>query len=149
MTRYTRYQGAIVRGDEILLIRHAEHGVKGRSYWLLPGGGIEASETEEECVIREMQEETNLVVRVERLLMVDQAKDQGVYQQYKTYLCRAVSGEASPGYEPEEEAAAMYGIVEVGWFDLRWPGAWPAAIRDDALTLPVLQRIRTALGYVE
>ena len=148
MTRHTRYQGAIVRGDEILLIRHVEHGVNGRSYWLVPGGGIEAGETEEECVIREMQEETNLVVRVERLLLVNQSQDGKVYQQYKTYLCRVVSGEASPGYEPEEEASAIYAIAEVGWFDLREPEAWPDDVREDVITFPVLQQIRAVLGYV-
>ena len=36
--RHTRYQAAILRGSQILLIRHQEH-QGGRSYWLLPGAG--------------------------------------------------------------------------------------------------------------
>ena len=150
MTRYTRYQGAIVRGDEILLIRHAEHGVNGRSYWVVPGGGREAGETEEECVIREMWEETNLVVQVERLLLVDEAEAESVYQYRKTYLCWVgvgKLGKLAPGYEPEAEAAAVYAITEVGWFDLRQPDSWPDEICEDVITFPVLQRIRGALGY--
>ena len=63
-----RYQGAVIRDDKILLIRHTEH-VSGRSYWVFPGGGREANETEIECVVREMLEETNLEVSVERLLV--------------------------------------------------------------------------------
>jgi 8-oxo-dGTP diphosphatase len=63
LNRYTRYQGAIVRNHSILLIRQREN-ESGRSYWILPGGGIEPGETEEDCVRREMKEETNLDVRV-------------------------------------------------------------------------------------
>ena len=55
--RHTRYQAAIMIGSQILLIRHEEHN-HGRTYWLLPGGGREDGESEEECVIREMREET-------------------------------------------------------------------------------------------
>jgi 8-oxo-dGTP diphosphatase len=147
MARHTRYQGAIVRGDEILLIRHVEHGVNGRSYWLLPGGGIEDGETEEECVIREMWEETKLVVQVDRPWVGDRAEAGSVYQYRNTYLCRIVSGEASPGYEPEEDASSVYAIAEVGWFDLRQPETWPVEIIEDRITFPVVQRIRVALGY--
>ena len=42
--RKTRYQAAILRGDQILMIRHREH-ADGRTYWVLPGGGIEAGES--------------------------------------------------------------------------------------------------------
>ena len=66
--RQTRYQGAIIKDDKILLIRHTEH-ASGHSYWVIPVGGREAGETEMACVMREMLEETNLVVRVERLLV--------------------------------------------------------------------------------
>jgi len=61
MPRTTRYQAAIIRGEDILLIKNREHG-NGRAYWLLPGGGIEAGETEIERVQREAHEETNLEV---------------------------------------------------------------------------------------
>ena len=107
MSRVVRYQGAIVRDDQILLIRHTHHD-DGRSYWLLPGGGIEPGETAEACVAREMWEETSLTVRVEGLLL-DEAPVAGqqVYKRYHTYLCRVQAGEASPGYEPEEDAAVM------------------------------------------
>lgn len=66
--RHTRYQGAIIQDDKILLIRHTEH-ASGRSFWVIHGGGREAGETEMACVAREMWEETNLVVQVERLLV--------------------------------------------------------------------------------
>ncbi len=79
MSRKIRYQGAIINDHQILLVRHAEH-VSGRSYWIIPGGGIEAGETEEECVQREMLEETNLRVEVERLLLDEEGIRGGIYQ---------------------------------------------------------------------
>ena len=66
--RQTRYQGAIIQDDKMLLIRHMEH-ESGRSYWVIPGGGREVGETEMACVRRELWEETNLTVHVERLLV--------------------------------------------------------------------------------
>ena len=45
-----------------------KHHSTGRAYWVIPGGGIEGSESEEECVIREMKEETNLDVTIDRLV---------------------------------------------------------------------------------
>jgi 8-oxo-dGTP pyrophosphatase MutT (NUDIX family) len=146
LPRHTRYQGAIVRGHEILLITHRRHAT-GRTRWVFPGGGIEATETEAECVIREMREETHLVVAVERLLLDEPGHPDGVYKRRKTYLCRPLSGEAAPGVEPEEEAAAEYAIGEVRWFDLRRHEAWDRDLRADPITFPQLMRIRDALGY--
>jgi 8-oxo-dGTP pyrophosphatase MutT (NUDIX family) len=47
----------------------------------MPGGGIDSGETEEECVRREMQEETNLDVRVISLLVNELARSGNLYQQ--------------------------------------------------------------------
>lgn len=147
MPRYARYQGAIVRDDQILLIEHTNHAT-GRGYWLIPGGGIEPDESEEACVAREMWEETSLRVRVERLLLDEAAEPGTVYQRRKTYLCLIESGEAQPGYEPEEDAAAVYGITAVGWFNLRDPESWAPKVRADSQTHAQLQRVRAVLGYV-
>jgi len=146
VAREIRYQGAILQDHHILLIKHRQHAT-GRSYWLFPGGGIEDSETEEECVIREMKEETNLEVRVKGLILDEPGHPDGVYKWRKTYLCYPVSGEASPGYEPELEAAADYAISEVCWFDLRSTTAWLDELREDPYTYPQLIRLREKLGY--
>jgi ADP-ribose pyrophosphatase YjhB (NUDIX family) len=49
----------------LLLTRRADSG-----QWCIPGGGMDAGESVEECCAREMREETGLVVRVVRLLGV-------------------------------------------------------------------------------
>ena len=87
LMRHTRYQGAIIKEDQILLIKHTEH-ESGRSFWVIPGGGREAGETELACVAREMWEETNLVVRVERLLVETALPNDPFNKIRKTYFHR-------------------------------------------------------------
>lgn len=147
MTRHTRYQGAIVEKDKILLIRHTEH-ASGRSYWVMPGGGREAQESEVACVAREMREETNLEVSVKRLLVESRIPNDAFYVTRKTYLCSVLFGQASPGYEPEEDAAALYAITEVAWFDLRSDEEWKASLIDNHILTRVLEDIRRELGYL-
>jgi ADP-ribose pyrophosphatase YjhB (NUDIX family) len=54
--------GAIVfRGDAVLLVKRASEPHAGR--WSLPGGRLEAGETVEAAVVREVAEETGLAVR--------------------------------------------------------------------------------------
>lgn len=64
MTR-PRACGALIQGGTILVVRHVE---PTRSYWTLPGGGVEAGETPAEAAVREVREETGLRVRAVRLL---------------------------------------------------------------------------------
>jgi 8-oxo-dGTP diphosphatase len=146
MNRLTRYQGAIIREHQILLITHRER-ASGRTYWVIPGGGMEPGESPEECVRREMQEETGLEVRVLRLLVEEDGLPGGVYMYMHTYLCEILSGEPRPGYEPEPEANALYAIQSVGWFDLRDPLGWGPAVQSDPFTYPLMLRIRDVLGY--
>ena len=145
--RVVRYQGVIVREHCLLLIKQLHH-ADGHDYWLLPGGGREDGESEEQTVRREMREETNLDVRVERLLIVQPVFQEGrFYGRLKTYLCTPVGGEASPGYEPEPDAAQAYAISEVRWFDLRDPSGWDPQMVGDSITYPQVQRVRALLGY--
>ncbi|HEY9075302.1 MAG TPA: AAC(3) family N-acetyltransferase [Anaerolineaceae bacterium] len=146
MNRSTRYQGAIIDDGRLLLIRHRVHST-GRSYWVFPGGGIEPGESEEACVCREMLEETGLEVEVVRLLLDLPASQSDYYTRIKTYLCRVKGGRARPGFEPETEAARVYTIDQVGWFDLSDPSSWNPAVMDDPITFPQMQALQSALGY--
>lgn len=55
--------GAVLSQDRknILLVKRADVPV-----WVLPGGGIEASETPQEAIVREIKEETGLDVQIQR-----------------------------------------------------------------------------------
>jgi len=140
----TRYQAAIIRDGHILLIKHREH-ESGRAYWVLPGGRRERNETAEQCVQREIHEETGLDVSVNRLLL-DESIVAGFRRRYRTYLCEVVSGEAEAGCEPEADAT-WYDIVEVRWFDLRRSYEWEDGLKNNPVTFPLLRRIRELLGY--
>lgn len=52
-----RVAGLLVNGGRILLVRHEKDG---RSYWLLPGGGVEDGEALDEAIRREFAEECGL-----------------------------------------------------------------------------------------
>ena len=145
--RTIRYQAAIIQGDKILLIKHHEF-KSGRSYWILPGGGIEPGETEEECILREVKEETSLDVNIKSLLMDESSYPDSVYRIFRTYLCEPVKGTATPGYEPEPEVAGYYSITEVKWFDLNDETDWNPEITTDPLTYNQLQSLRKKLGYL-
>jgi 8-oxo-dGTP diphosphatase len=59
-----------VADAELLMARFVGYGNR---LWTLPGGGLEHGEDPYDAVIREVAEETGMVVRVDRLLGVDSA----------------------------------------------------------------------------
>ncbi len=64
-----RLGNLVARQNYILLVHHKK---EDRDYWLLPGGGLEASESIEECVRREMLEETGYEARPLKLLFTSE-----------------------------------------------------------------------------
>jgi 8-oxo-dGTP diphosphatase len=62
----------ICRDGEVLLVRHEKGS---RSYWLVPGGGVDAGETMVAAGARELLEETGYAVEIGRLLLVCEAID--------------------------------------------------------------------------
>ena len=66
-------RAVIIRDGNILLSHELKSG-----WWLIPGGGLEAGETPEECCIREVEEETGLIVRPLRQFLTMSPKDRAV-----------------------------------------------------------------------
>ena len=129
----------------MLLIRYRDPQSE-RTFWMIPGGGLEPNESEEECVQREMHEETNLLVHVERLLLDDDDLG-GIYERRKTYLCQVESGVPAPGHEPEFPVPEGYGIIATGWFHLQQPETWGEEVHQNRITSSMLLHIQKALGY--
>jgi 8-oxo-dGTP pyrophosphatase MutT (NUDIX family) len=147
VTRSIRYQGAIIQEHQILLLKQIEH-ASGRSYWQIPGGRIELDETEEQCVQREMLEETGLEVQIDSLLLDEPSPpSDSIYQRWKTYRCTILAGEALPGSEPEADLVDAYSFTEVGWFDLHDPTTWDARLGAASYISAWLRRLQEALGY--
>ena len=88
--REVRCQGVILKNDAILILGHYNK-IRNESFWLLPGGEKEVGETEDECLIREIKEETNLDVVIKQVLFNEVINNWG-YHRYITYLCIPLSG---------------------------------------------------------
>lgn len=62
-----RPTGILIEDGKILLV---EQSVTRSRHWSLPGGALEYGETLEQCLVREMKEETGLDVSVDSLLYI-------------------------------------------------------------------------------
>ena len=90
-----RVAAVIIKDNKILLL----HRIKdGKEYFVFPGGGIEKGESLEEAVIREVQEELGLEIKIEKLLF--QIKNLGNDELY--FLIKEFSGTSKLG-GPEKE----------------------------------------------
>lgn len=147
MALATRYQAAIVKDDHLLLLKVNDR-ESGETFWVIPGGNREPGETEEECILREVREETHLSVEVECLILDEPAPAYDTaYEWQKTYRCRVVGGDPRPGTEPEVDTADHATIADVRWFDLRDSSTWDPLALNDPITHPLLKRLKSVLGY--
>lgn len=91
-----RVCAALIEEEQILMV---ELHTPSRTFWTLPGGGVENGETKEEAVVREVLEETHLHVTVEHQLY-DISIDQGTET---CFLVRRVANSSEPrlGVDPE------------------------------------------------
>ena len=92
-----RPTGILIEGSKILLVKQQ---VSDRRNWSLPGGHLEYGETIEHCLVREMKEETGLVVKVKELLYVcDRFRHLRSHVVHMTFLVERVGGILRNGSE--------------------------------------------------
>jgi ADP-ribose pyrophosphatase YjhB (NUDIX family) len=112
--------GAVLIHDgKVLLIRRGKEPLRGR--WVVPGGTVEVGETLEVALVREVLEETGLLVRpLELVTAFDRIERNGDSVLYHyvivDYLCEYVSGELRAG--SDAEAAAFATPDELAGYDL-------------------------------
>jgi 8-oxo-dGTP diphosphatase len=113
--------GVVIEDEQALLIRRGNEPLMGQ--WSIPGGTLELGETLAEGTVRELQEETGLLVRVLDLIEVFERINfgRGADETWATleekrrprfhfviadYLCQRISGEAVAGGDATEVAWA-------------------------------------------
>jgi len=119
--------GIVINEDEALVVRRV---LQGHDYCVFPGGGIEASEDPETAAIREIQEETNIDAKLDRLLYRIIRPENEQY----FFLCSYVSGEPALN-DPEDKESMAKGeqYYEPKWVkitDLPSTPLYPLEIRD-------------------
>jgi 8-oxo-dGTP diphosphatase len=130
---YVGVGGVVLVGGRVVLIRRGKEPLRGR--WVIPGGTVELGETLQEALVREMQEETGLLVRPREVVLVfDRIQREGETVEYHyviiDYLCDYVSGEPRAGSDADE--VALVGRTDIDAYDL------PPQARD--LVLDVFSR---------
>lgn len=83
--------------DEHLLVMHRNK--FGKTYDTLPGGGVEPGEDLQQALIREIAEETMVVVAEPRLVFVEHAGEP--YGDQYVFVCEYISGE--PQLHPDSQ----------------------------------------------
>jgi ADP-ribose pyrophosphatase YjhB (NUDIX family) len=116
---YVGVGGVVLIGGRVVLIRRGKEPLRGR--WVIPGGTVELGETLQEALVREMKEETGLVVRPREIVLVfDRIQREGSEVEYHyviiDYACDYVSGELQAGSDADE--VALVAPDEIGGYDL-------------------------------
>lgn len=113
-----RVCAAVLREGHVLMVKYRRLGTTGQrdgeETWILPGGAVEANETDPEALLRELKEETGLdgIVR-NRLFEYRHSKGPSV-----CYLVEVdPAAKASLGYDPDLFGQAPR-LVDLRWLAL-------------------------------
>jgi mutator protein MutT len=113
-------KGVVVRDGAVLLLRND------RDEWELPGGKIERGETPEECVVREIREETGWHVEAGQILdswVYPVLPDRSVF--VVTYACSTRATEC-PVVSDEHSEVGLFPVHEIA--ELRLPDGYQRSI---------------------
>lgn len=83
---------AIIIKDNAILAARRQYGSHMAGYWEFPGGKLEPGESEEQCLLRELQEEFNVKCSIERFFM-ESVFDYGTKKiKLRSYIASHLSG---------------------------------------------------------
>lgn len=126
--------GALIYdGDRVLLVQRGKEPLKG--FWSLPGGAVETGELVQDALIREVEEETGLEVKIVRFgelferIMPDTAGATEYHYVLLDYVCEILSGQPRAGSDS----------ADVRWFSPEELKGVPVT----SGTLEVIERCRT------
>ncbi len=102
--------GVVLCGDKVLLVRAATG--RRRGEWTIPGGFVEAGETIDVAVKREVMEETSVEAEIEGIIAVRNRLSAGENSAYFIFQMRADDEIARPD-EIEVDRAHYFTLAEV------------------------------------
>jgi 8-oxo-dGTP pyrophosphatase MutT (NUDIX family) len=100
--------GVIVAERRVLVLRRAARMTYRAGCWDLPGGHLALGESFEECLVREVAEETGLAIESARMLGLNRAP--GPYVQV-IYECRIVEPSSELRLQANEHDAAQWATI--------------------------------------
>ena len=105
---------AIIRdGDKIFATQRGYGDYK--DWWEFPGGKVEVGETPEEALVREIQEELNTTINVDRFLTTVDWDYPKFHLTMHCYLCTIAEGELTLLEHEAAKWLTMDTIDEVNW----------------------------------
>lgn len=110
---------AVLIEDGRILLVEQRVGAGSTREWSLPGGRVKGGETIEECLRREVREETGIDIAIERLLYVCDRIGEGTHVVHLTFVVRRVGGDLCMGSEPERDAHPITAVKMVPLGSLR------------------------------
>lgn len=111
-----RICGICLQGDKLLLVRH-QTTVANNAFWAPPGGGLQFGEKVENCLKREMLEETGFNVEIKRFLFINEFLQPPLHAVELFFEVRIVDGAITKGTDPEA-APDQQLIEEVAFLSL-------------------------------
>jgi 8-oxo-dGTP diphosphatase len=102
---------AIIHEGKIVMVKHER---SNKSFWTLPGGGVEEGECLEDTAVREAKEEVNLKIKILRYLF-NIEYSQGVEHCYLAIPSQDCK--LSLGYDPELDINEQV-LTEAAWIDI-------------------------------
>lgn len=128
---YHKRSAVIILKNKAILLMHRHK--LGEEYYTLPGGTIEPGENPAETAIREIKEETNLDIVLDKLLW--EIKDEHHHGYY--FLAKSFSGKIKLG-GPELERAKTGNLYKPEWIkikDLKNILVYPEIIKEKIINL--------------
>ena len=97
------------------------HTADGRVFWCPPGGGLDAGETHVDAAVRELREETGLVLAPSELRLYSLGSITQINEVYVAF--RASVGEACCAPGPEALDVRFFSEAELPWEQVAFPRA--------------------------
>jgi 8-oxo-dGTP diphosphatase len=122
---------ALIKTDKgLIMVEHNEE--KNGEILIFPGGGMESGENIFKAIEREVKEETNLIVKSEKIIYIRETFYNGDSGIEFYIICSLIGGNLLLGVDPELEdnKQILQGVREVNWNEIKNNKWYPEELHD-------------------